>query len=76
MAQEGIRKTTRIDRARQRLVGAVERLETALAGAGVEELRAEASALKTENATLRGAVGEVSNRLDSTISRLRATLKD
>lgn len=76
MAHDDIRKSTRIERARQRLDAAVQRLEAAFEdGGGMRGLQSDLAALKKENESLRQATTAVSDKLDGTIGRLKAVLE-
>ena len=73
---------TTISDAEAKLIAAVERLETvgakahAPSTARVAELEAEVKRLRQDHAALQATVELVTARLDSAITRLRATLVD
>lgn len=76
MAHEDIKKSPRIERARQRLDQAVQRLEAAFeSGGSMNDLQQEIAAMKRENESLRQATKTVSEKLDGTIDRLRTVLE-
>ena len=76
MANETIKKSTRIERARQRLDGAVDRLEAVLKDGAAADLRRDVGALKQENAALRETTEVVAQRLDGAINRMKTALEE
>lgn len=73
--------SARLRRARDRLEQATDSLDSALetrleAAAEEDGARSEAGAARSENAELKRMAETVSERLDSTIGRLRAVLED
>ena len=83
-----IHKPSKVDRARERLVAAVARLEKALPAAGQEalespdqtarisELMSDLQAVQAENGRLRDTNKQVSERLGDTINRFKQAIGD
>ncbi|HEX9568897.1 MAG TPA: hypothetical protein VF987_04390 [Rhodospirillales bacterium] len=74
MKKPNLQKSSKVERARVRLEGAVTRLERAAATAGPAALARELQGLKDENADLKALTATVTERLDVAIGRLRTVI--
>ncbi|MBL6957760.1 MAG: hypothetical protein ISR52_02180 [Rhodospirillales bacterium] len=81
MAKTGIKKSTRVQRAQERLSQAIDKLEDAVksrtnGGAGADpEMVAELAVIRAENDSLKDVNKAVSDRLDAAISRMKSVLE-